>query len=146
MLSVKCPHPRLIKRARNRVRWLLASAFMIGASYTIAKYEWRSEPQSYTQVQNRWGSEPFDIVKFKEGGYKIRAKMAAALMKSKEFLGKDPTEIRAQLGDWDGYYFTDTYPAYIIQSRREGSDETWQIVFLLNRRYKTTEIIVNKNR
>lgn len=66
-------------------------------------------------------------------------------MSSKELFGKGAAEIRALLGDWDGYYWSDAFPAYIIKDGRLDHGDTWQIVFLLDRRWKTSEIIVHKN-
>ncbi len=71
--------------------------------------------------------------------------MAYEILMSKKFKGASVVDIREQLGPPDGFYFIDTYPAYIIQSGRNKKEETWQIVFLLNSEYRVRDIIVHKN-
>lgn len=118
--------------------------FALAAS-PLAKRAWIGKTLSAKQVAARWGTEPFDGAKFKSGDYKIRAKMAWALMGSKVFVGKGPAEIRESLGPWDGYLSADILPAYIIWDGRLEGGDSWQIVFLLDKSHKTTEIVVNRN-
>jgi len=76
---------------------------------------------SPVKVEQRWGHEPFHPEKFKNSAPGARAKMAFDLLQpqqQKKYLGKSPSEIRKELGDWDGYYFTDTFPAYFIEEAR----------------------------
>ena len=58
------------------------------------------------------------------------------------FRGMKTPEVRAELGDPDGFYFRDSFPAYIID---EGTQEGFQIVFLLNNQFKVSNVIVHKN-
>ena len=45
----------------------------------------------------------------------------------------------------DGFYFSDTYPTYMIQIGANHQEESWQLVFLLDRNQKIDEIVVHKN-
>lgn len=127
---------------------ILATLSVLVVGYgcvSLAKHFWRGETKSVSAVEKQWGHEPFDAAKFKSGDYKARAKMAASMMTSKVLIGKSIDDIEKLLGTWDGYYFTDMFPAYIIQDGRIEKGDSWQIVFLLDKNYKTSEIIVHKN-
>ena len=71
--------------------------------------------------------------------------MAYSLIKSEKYLGKSVSEIRQELGDPDGYYFSDTYPAYIITDAVNKGVDVWQIVFLIDKNRKISEVVVHKN-
>lgn len=72
-----------------------------------------------------------------------RAKMTADLLKKQNlFKGQTVREIKNALGNPDGFYFTDIYPAYLIDMT---TDDSWQIVFLLDKEHKVSELIVHKN-
>lgn len=122
----------------------LVTLFALAAS-PLAKRAWVGKTLSETEVAARWGKVPLDNQKFKESDYKIRAKMAWAAMRSKELLGKTPAEIRAELGPWDGYLSADILPAYIIWDGRIEGGDSWQLVFLMDKSHKISEIIVNRN-
>lgn len=111
----------------------------------VAKHFWRGKTMSVPAVEKTWGHDPFDACRFREGDAKTRSKMAKSMMSSKQFIGKSSEEIRKELGSWDGYYFPDMFPAYIIQDGRIEKGDTWQIVFLLDQHQKVTEVIVHKN-
>lgn len=107
---------------------------------------WRGKTLSLHEVEKRWGKIEFNASGFKSGNVKTRASMAASLLKKqKELKGKSVQSIRELLGPNDGFYFTDVYPAYFIQIGKNHSEETWQIVFLLDRERRIDEIIVHKN-
>ena len=119
---------------------------LCSGGYVAAKHFWRGETKSLSQVKAKWGDAPFQSEAFKAGGEEVRAKMAFNLLKnSKKFIGKDRAEIRETLGDFDGFYFSDMFPTYIIETAKKNGDSTWQIVFLLDRNEKVSEIIVHKN-
>lgn len=128
-------------------RSIIGFAFfcMVIATTAIGKSFWKGDVMSLSQVQSRWGSGPFDASKFKSGDYKTRAKMAHSVVHSRVAIGKSREEIVALLGDWDGYYFSDSFPAYIIHDGRIEKSETWQLVFLLDKSRKVSEVIVHKN-
>ena len=72
--------------------------------------------------------------------------MACSLIKEQKlFIGKDNSEIRKELGNYSGYYFSDMYPTYIIQRGKNHQEETWQIVFLIDRNEKISDVIMHKN-
>lgn len=126
----------------------VAMCLMVLASggYVAAKHFWRGETLSARQVKEKWGDASFQADTFRAGSEETRAKMAYDLMKnSKKFIGKDRAEIRAILGDFDGFYFSDMFPTYIIATAKKAGDSTWQIVFILDRNEKVSEIIVHKN-
>lgn len=94
----------------------------------------------------RWGSVELDSSKFKTGDVKVRASMTASLQKHEnKFKGKSALEIRELLGPFDGFYFTDAYPTYLIQIGKSHSEETWQIVFLLDNDQRVKKAIIHKN-
>ena len=98
-----------------------------------------------SEVQKKWGSEKFDLEKFKNGEHETKAKMAFSIMSDKTLVGKSIDLIREKFGPPDGFYFIDIYPAYIIQEGTTSKEETWQIVFKLNEKYEVREVIVHKN-
>lgn len=133
----------MIKKITLSIFLILGSGY---AGLAIAKHFWRGETLTKTNVEKRWGKTKFEIEKFKTGDLTLRASMAASLMDhSKIFIGKDPSDVRKMLGDFDGFYFTDMFPTYLIQRAQNRSEEAWQIVFLLGRDKKVSEVIVHKN-
>lgn len=125
--------------------FIVSIAVFSFCGFAVAKHFWRGETMSVSKVEKTWGNAPFDAKKFRDGDVKARAKMAKSILSSKQFIGKFADEIRTELGSWDGYYFSDMFPAYIIQDGRAENGDTWQIVFLLDRQQKVSEIIVHKN-
>lgn len=113
--------------------------------FAVAKHFWRGETMSVSRAEKLWGREDFVPAVFRAGESKTRAKMIGSLIASKWFVGKSVEAIRKELGDWDGYYFSDMFPAYIVQDGRVHNGETWQIVFLLDRDRKVSEVIIHKN-
>ena len=112
----------------------------------IARHFWRGEVLSLAQVSKRWGSLVFDEVAFKNGSMEQKAKMASSLLKNqKQYIGIDRGVIRERLGNYDGYYFSDMFPTYMIEEGKTDQEDSWQIVFLLDRNEKVSEIIVHKN-
>ena len=131
----------------KKVSFLLIVTFLVLlAGFVLAKHFWRGETLKKQQVCSKWGEVNFNAKKFREGDEKVRAKMACSLLKNqKQFMGKDRYDIRKELGDHDGFYFTDMFPAYMIHTAKKIGEDSWQIVFLLNRDEKVSEIIVHKN-
>jgi hypothetical protein len=115
-------------------------------SLAIAKHFWRGEIMPRDKVCKTWVGAPFDSKKFKNGDEAAKASMACSLLKRQnEFIGKDRSEIREDLGDFDGFYFSDMFPAYMIQSGNSKDQDSWQIVFLLDNNEKVSEVVVHKN-
>ena len=122
---------------------------LIPIAYLVAKSFWRGEVMSTNRVCKKWGETTLNIKHFKkaENDMPTRAKMACSLLKQqKNFIGKDRWKIREILGDYDGHYFSGMFPTYMIESARiTKKDESWQIVFLIDRNEKISKIIVHKN-
>jgi hypothetical protein len=123
---------------------VFAGALIIG-SIVFAQHFWHGETMSITEAKKKWGNEVFDPKQFKSGNIDVRAKMAASLAADKRYIGKSPLNIREDLGDPDGYYFSDVFPAYLIQEGKNNKEESWQIVFLLDRGRKIEKTIIHKN-
>lgn len=116
------------------------------AGFSVAKHFWRGETMSQSKVEKKWGSSPLNLEEFRNGELKSRAKMAFSLLKDqKKFFGKDVWEVRKEFGDPDGFYFKDMFPAYIIDEGVGEDPDTWQVVFMLDKHNKVSEIIVHKN-
>jgi hypothetical protein len=113
--------------------WLFAQPFVEGKKLNL------------TEIKRRWGEENYNAEKFKNGDMQLRAKMAYSILNDKTLIGKSYTEIRKLFGAPDGFYFIDTYPAYIIQEGKNKNEETWQIVFKIGDGYKARDISVHKN-
>lgn len=119
---------------------LIGVAIAAGAKGII-----RGTTMSSGDVKSKWGSEKLDFEKFKVGTAEVRAGMAYEILNDSSLIGKDVDFIREKLGSPNGYYFIDAYPAYIIQRGKNHSEDTWQIVFTLDRKYKVDDIFVHKN-
>ena len=99
-------------------------------------------------VCTHWGHAPLDERLFKSSNeiLKNRSQMACALLKNQnKYIGLDSTKIREIFGNYNGHYFSDIIPTYFIERRSEGADESWQIVFLLDKQDKVAQIVVHKN-
>ena len=128
------------------ITFIMAS--MLPIFYVIGKHFWRGETMNIQKVCKRWGEKPLDLEKFKSASNKesIRAQMACSLLKQqKNFIGKYRWKIREMLGDYDGHYFSGMFPTYIIEVAKKRGEDSWQIVFLIDRKEKISEIIVHKN-
>lgn len=104
------------------------------------------ETMSQDDVCKKWGAEELALDKFRTANAPKRAAMACSILKNKMiYFGKDGLEIRKLFGDFDGYYFSNFYPTYLIQIGKNHSEDTWQLVFLIDRDRKISEIVVHKN-
>ena len=94
------------------------------------------------------GRTTLDTEKFKAANEdeSIRAKMTCSLLKNqRKYIGKDIKEIRKIFGSPDGYYFSDMFLAYMIETAKTRQQDSWQIVFLIDRKRKISKIVVHKN-
>ncbi len=118
-------------------------------SFSLARaagHFWTGTVLSAAQVAQKWGQQSFDALRFKSGDEKVRSAMAhSILINKKNFLGRPVLELKKELGDPDGFYFSDVLPAYLIQRAKSANGESWQIVFLLTKDRRVDEIIVHKN-
>ena len=123
--------------------------FCLALAYGAAKMYLRPvEYMSLKKVCRRWGEQPFNEAKFKAAGENraVRAKMTCSLLKNqKEYIGLDSLEIRKRLGDYTGYFFSESFPAYIINRSAEKDRNVWQILFFVDGDHKVSEIVVHKN-
>lgn len=125
---------------------LIILIFLSLASFgLLAQSFWGGKTMPPTQVKAKWGNEKFDSIKFKAAPFELKSKMAYSIMIDKTLKGKSVEYIRETFGSPDGFYFIDSYPAYIIQMGKNHSEETWQIVFKLNNKFEVRDIIVHKN-
>jgi hypothetical protein len=100
---------------------------------------------SASEVKAKWGDQKVDYKKFKESSYEVKSKMAYSIMTDKTLIGKSYEEIRGLFGENDGYYFSDTIPTYIVQRGKSNLEETWQLVFRMDKKYNVKEIFMHKN-
>jgi hypothetical protein len=129
-----------------KAKSILTVILVLVFSVATAAHFWRGATLAEKDVEKRWGRAEFDADKFKNGDKKIRASMASVILKNKKlFIGKFVLDLRKELGDPDGFYFRDVFPAYMIQEIEDGNSESWQIVFLLNKERKVDDVIIHKN-
>ena len=96
----------------------------------------------------RWGEQGLDPIQFKfaDEDESKRAGMVCSLIRNKKkYIGKNGLEIRNLFGDYSGHYFSEMYPAYLIESAKKDGEDSWQIVFLINKEGKVKDIVVHKN-
>ena len=97
--------------------FVLVSLAFIGIA--ASTHFWFGKTLNPRVVEEKWGNQNFDVLKFKSGTVENRAAMASSLLKSKKtWIGKSYLEIEKQLGPHDGYYFNDIYPALHNTDRR----------------------------
>ena len=69
--------------------------------------------------------------------------MACSLLENQnEYIGKSTLEIRNIFGNYDGYYISEAYPVYAIGDTGASGQDVWQILFLLDRHRRISEIVV----
>lgn len=131
----------------KKIVFSLAGFILIITSLVIVAHPFnRGRTLSYYETRQKWGEASVDYSKFKAGDLSTRSQMAASLLKDSSLIGKSVSYIRENLGSPDGFYFLDTYPAYIIQQGQSRAKETWQIVFRINGQNSTVrDIVVHKN-
>ncbi len=118
----------------------------VSVSICIAGYSyWDSKTMTPEKVKLNWGSQKADLKKFKDSSYDDKSKMAYSIMTDKSLIGKTYEEIREIFGPNDGYFFNDTIPTYIVKDGKNKTEETWQLVFRMDKRYKVKEIFMHKN-
>ena len=103
---------------------------------------------SVGEVCRRWGERPLVVAVFRsaEEDESTRAGMACSLLKNQDdFVGMHWLEIRPLFGNPTGYFDTEMVPTYMIETAKTRTQDAWQIVFLLNRDRKVSEVVVHKN-
>ena len=124
-----------------------AALFTIGvvSASVFGRHPWFGRTLNETEVKSRFGSAEFSAKEFKRGDESVRARMAYALMKDKTLIGKSTEQIWELLGESDGHYFSEAYPAYLIHRARDEKDDSWQIVFLIDNDRRIKQVIVHRN-
>ena len=100
---------------------------------------------SVSEVCRRWGERPLDVAVFRsaEEDESARAAMACSLLKNQDdYVGMHPREIMPLFGNHTGYYYTEGVPTYLIETAT--AQDSWQIVFLLDRDRRVSEVFVHK--
>lgn len=98
------------------------------------------------RAEAKYGRVPFNAAKFKAGNEKLRASMASAVIRSKRYLGAPIAKVREELGEWDGYFETDSIPAYFIDSSTDPTKDSWQLLFLPDKTGNAVgEVKIHKN-
>ncbi len=103
---------------------------------------------SARETCRRWGERPLDVATFRasEEDKSTRAAMACSLLRTQDdYVGMNRREILALFGNPDGYYYTEMQPTYLVEVAKTESQDTWQIVFLIDRDRKVYEAVVHKN-
>ena len=96
----------------------------------------------------RWGERPLEVTTFRasEEDKPTRAAMACSLLRTQDdYVGMHRREILPLFGSPDGYYYTEMQPTYLIEVAKTEAQDTWQIVFLIDRDRKVREVVVHKN-
>ena len=133
---------------RQLIVVMILTLAAISAIYVKAQYFWRGEFMSIAKVCQRWGENPLEITRFKSADEdeSIRSQMACSLLKSQQkYIGKDRSEIRSLFGAYTGYYFSDMFPTYLIEIAETNKQDSWQIVFLINKEEKVSKVVIHKN-
>ncbi len=107
-----------------------------------------SDYLSVKEVCQRWGERPLDIAAFRAAGEDeaTRAAMACSLLKTQDdYVGMHRLEVRPLFGNPTGYYITEFIPTYLIEPAKTVAEDSWQIVFLIDRDGKVSGIVVHKN-
>ncbi len=124
---------------------LLGTAFLGWWFLTETKKYFGYEFISLATAERRCGVEQFDSERWKAGDEKTRASMVVDLIRSKKYIGRSIGEVRKELGEWEGYFNSDEIPAFIFESKRAGSQDTWQVLFFPDREGRITEVRIHKN-
>ena len=106
------------------------------------------EFMSVGEVCERWGDGPLDVAAFRaaEDDEAKRAAMACSLLKNQDdYAGMSVSEIRHLFGEFEGHFWSEAQPTYLIEIAETRAEDTWQIVFLHDRDRRVTKIVVHKN-
>ena len=67
--------------------------------------------------------------------------MAVDIVKRQLYVGEPRAKVRKDLGDPNGYFFSDTIYAYQIERYTEEKRESWQIVFIPDKELKNVQSV-----
>ena len=74
------------------------------------------EYMKLSEAKKKWGDRIFDVKKFKSGSVRLKAQMTYSLIKNKKYVGASLKKVFSELGPSTGYFFSESIPAYVIQS------------------------------
>lgn len=128
----------------------LSLLFAAAGSYLIADEGlfFREEFMTVSEVCQRWGDGSLDVEAFRsaEDDEPARAAMACSLLKSQaDYVGMHGLEIKRLFGDFTGWFWNERQPTYLIEVATTKADDSWQILFLHDRDWKVTKIVIHKN-
>lgn len=124
---------------------LLIISGVILAGGAAEPYLKKSVFMSPSAALKKFGSEKFTIEKFRSSSSAERGKMVVSLIESRRYIGKSPEQVRKDLGRFDGYLWNDSIPAYFLNEGWKTKTDTWQVVFLLNRKGLVEELRIHRN-
>jgi len=99
----------------------------------------------FNSALKKFGTQPFNMKFFPTAPLKIKAAMAVDLMKSRTWVGKPAVDVQKSLGKNTGHFWSATVPAYIIQEGWNEKKDTWQLVFLIDKRGIVSDIRIHRN-
>ncbi len=103
------------------------------------------EYMKLSEAEKKWGSRSFDTKRFKSGSVRLRAQMTHSLVKNKKYVGVSIKKVFSDLGPSTGYFFSESIPAYVIQSGGQRIRDVWQIIFLPEENSeKVKEVLIQK--
>ena len=103
---------------------------------------------SLKKVCKRWGELPLVVEEFRTSGENraVRAKMACSLLKNQEkYIGMESQKVREIFGPQSGYFFSESFPTYLINKATKKDRNVWQILFFVDGERKVSKIVVHKN-
>jgi hypothetical protein len=134
-----------MKKAVYILLFIVLSVFVGSKAISTGEDFFQAKFMSNEEVKKKWKPEPFDAKKFKNGSPEVRASMASEIIERKLYVGQNRRKVREELGDPDGYFFSDTIYAFQIQEYSDSKKEAWQIVFIPNEDLtKVKEVRVHK--
>lgn len=119
--------------------------FLTILSLASAGSYYRAEFMTPKDAEKKWGSKPFDKKLFRNGDSTKREAMAVDIVSRKLYVGKPMELVRAELGDPDSYFFSDTIYAYKIMPFPGEHKEIWHLVFIPDDKLeKVKEVKIHK--
>lgn len=123
------------------IKYIFITVLFLLILSIITIYMLRWNTMSIISIKKKWGNDTFYVDTFKKGNYQIRASMVANLLQRKnEFKQLTVIDIKKQFGPPDGYFISETIPAYIIET----NGDTWQLVFQFNND-RVSDLFVHKS-
>lgn len=117
---------------------LLISYMTYGDSYLFGTY------LSIKEAKKKWSSIEFNASEFTKSSEQKKGAMSVNLIEKKIYKNKPMSVVRAEMGDPDSYFFSDTIYAYEITPPEEGKEQ-WQLIFIPDDKLeKVKEIKIHK--